>query len=194
MLQNKNITAIILAGGKSSRMGADKGLLKLEGITFVNRITKAVKPLVNDVILVGNNPEYDKFNLKRFPDIIQDCGPLGGIFTGLFNSESTYNLVLSCDVPMITTRVVEFLLDGSNSEADVNQLESEGETIPLVALYKKQCMHPCLEELKKGERRLRTVVGKWNTKTIKLDPELGPLVKNINTQAELTALRNEFEH
>ena len=194
MIPKKNITAIILTGGKSSRMGSDKGLLLLKGKTFVGRIIDAVKPLVKEIVLVGNNAKYDEFGLKRYRDVIPNCGPLGGIFTGLFYSETDNNLILSCDVPLITLEVLQQLLERSDSEADVNQLESKDETMPLVALYKKGCMHACLDELKKGERRLRAVVGKWNTKTIKLDPEMEPFVRNINTPAELEAIRNEIEN
>jgi molybdopterin-guanine dinucleotide biosynthesis protein A len=194
MIQKKNITAIILAGGKNSRMGSDKGLLKLDGITFISRIIMAVRPLVNDLLLISSNMEYDDFGIKRQPDLIKDSGPMGGLFTGLFYSESPWNLVLSCDVPMINSAVIEYLLNASNSEADVNQLEVKRETLPLVALYKKQCMHLCLEELKNGERRLRSLVSKLNTNTVKLAPKLEPFVRNINTPAELEALRNEFEH
>lgn len=194
MIQKKNITAIILAGGKNSRMGSDKGLLKLEGTTFISRIMDAVRPNVNDMLLISSNTEYDKFGIKRHQDLIRDSGPMGGLFTGLFYSESPWNLVLSCDIPMINSEVVEYLLKASNSEADVNQLEVKDETLPMVALYKKQCMHKCLEELKNGERRLRSLVSQLNTNTIHLAPELEPFVRNINTPADLKALRNEFEH
>ncbi len=194
MIPKKNITAIILTGGKSSRMGSDKGLLLLNDKTFVGRIIDAVKPLVKKVVLVGSNPKYDEFGLKRYRDVIPNCGPLGGIFTGLFYTETEDNLILSCDVPLITSEVLQHLLESSDSEADVNQLESKGETMPLVALYKKDCMHACLDELKKGERRMRTVVEKWKIKTIKLDPSMEPFVRNINTPAELEAIRNEVEH
>ena len=193
MIPKKNITAIILTGGKSARMGSDKGLLMMNGKTFVGRIIDAVTPFVKEIVLVGNNSKYDEFGLKRYRDVVPNCGPLGGIFTGLFYSETDDNLVLSCDVPLITWEVLEHLLESSDSEADVNQLESKGDTMPLVALYKKQCMHACLDELKKGERRLRAVVEKWNTKTIKLDPEMEPFVRNINTPAQLEAIRNETE-
>jgi len=193
MTQKKDITAILLAGGKSSRMGTDKGLIELNGASFMARIIRAVEPFVNKITIVSNDPNYDVFNLKRVSDIIPDAGPLAGIFSGLFYSESEVNLILSCDVPLINEAVIKILIDGYDPEMDVIQLQSQGKTIPLIALYKKHCMHRCLESLKKGERRLTKVVEQMNTKTIILDSSLEPLVRNINTVDELKEIRHELK-
>lgn len=194
MIQKKNITAIVLAGGKSSRMGADKGFIDLDGSSFMARILQTVEPFVNRTMIVSNDPNYDVFKVKRVSDIILDAGPLAGIFSGLFYSESDVNLVLSCDIPLINEAVLKTLLAGYDSESDIVQLQSQGRTLPLIALYKKQCMHPCLEALKKGERRLTKVVEQLKTKTIVLDANLEPWVRNINTVEELKEIRHELEH
>jgi len=194
MIQNKNITAIILAGGKSSRMGADKGFMDLNGTSFMARILEAVKPFAYHTMIVSNDPNYDVFNVKRVADIIPDAGPLAGIFSGLFYTESDVNLVLSCDVPLINETVLKTLIEGYDLESEVTQLQSQGRTMPLIALYKKQCMHPCLEALKKGERRLTQVVSELKTKTIVLETNLEPWVRNINTVEELKEIRHELKH
>ena len=194
MIQKKDITAIVLAGGKSSRMGTDKGFIDLNGRSFMARIVETVEPFVNKIIIVSSDPNYDVFNKKRVVDIIQDSGPLAGIFSGLFYSESEVNLVLSCDVPLINDVVLNTLIEGYDTESDVTQLQSNERTMPLIALYKKQCMHPCLEALKKGERRLTKVVAQLKTKTIALESSLTPLVRNINTVDELKEIRHELKN
>ena len=194
MIQKNNITGIILAGGKSSRIGSDKGFLTLNDSTFMTHIIKAIKPLVNNIIIVSNNSDYDIFNLKRAEDIIEDAGPLAGLYSGLYESETEYNLVLSCDVPLINSSVLNKLIEGFDAEKDVIQLKSKIKTMPLIALYNKQCMEKCIDLLQKGERRLRTVVEQFNTKTIELDPDLDQYVRNINTLSELKELRSELEH
>ncbi|MBL4663361.1 MAG: molybdenum cofactor guanylyltransferase [Flavobacteriaceae bacterium] len=194
MIQKKNITALLLAGGKSSRMGTDKGFITLNGISFMERIISAVKPFVGQIMIISNDSSYDTFNIKRVSDIIPNSGPLAGIFSGLFYSESEVNLVLSCDVPLINDTILNILIDGYNSKYDVIQLESQGKTMPLIALYKKQCMHPFLESLKNGERRLTKVVGELNTKSIVLDSSLNTFVRNINTLNELKEIKHELEH
>jgi len=194
MIDKKNITGIILAGGKSSRMGLDKGLLRLNSSTFMSHIIEAVKPIVNNIIIVSNNPEYDAFGYKRINDIIENSGPLAGLYSGLYHSKTENNLVLSCDVPLIKTFVLEQLINFDNEIFDVVQLRSKGRTMPLIALYKKQCIHKCLELLDNNEKRLRTAVAQLNTKTISNDSEWDQYVKNINTTSQFNTLKHELEH
>jgi len=194
MIQKKDITAIVLAGGKSTRMGTDKGWIDINGATFMARIINTVRPLVSNIIIVSDDARYDQFGTKRVTDIIPDAGPLGGIFSGLFYSETAINLVLSCDVPLIHEAVITELLKGNDPEKDIVQLQSQGKTMPLIALYKKQCIHPILSSLKSGERRLTKVVSQLNTKTIVLDASLEKFVTNINTPEDLKLLQDELKH
>ena len=193
MKKKSTITGIILAGGKSSRMGEDKGFLKLNGKTFMSSIIAALKPIVGEIIIVSNNSEYDVFNLKRVADSMEDSGPLAGLYSGLLHSETENNIVLSCDVPLISSSVLKKLLEGAPSETEVIQFESEGKTMPLVAMYKKKCRHHFLKLLQTNERRLRFAIDQLNVKTITLDSELGKTVRNINTISELKDLKHEFE-
>ena len=193
MKKKSTITGIILAGGKSSRMGEDKGFLKLNGKTFMSSIIAALKPIVGEIIIVSNNSEYDVFNLKRVADSMEDSGPLAGLYSGLLHSETENNIVLSCDVPLISSSVLKKLLEGAPSETEVIQFESEGKTMPLVAMYKKECRHHFLKLLQTNERRLRFAIDQLNVKTITLDSELGKTVRNINTISELKDLKHEFE-
>jgi molybdopterin-guanine dinucleotide biosynthesis protein A len=194
MTETRTITGIILAGGQSSRMGQDKGFLKLKGKTFMSYIIKALKPIVGEIIIVSNNPDYDVFKLKRVEDVMEDSGPLAGLYAGLLHSETENNIVLSCDVPLINTSVLKKLIEGFTSEVEVIQFESQGKTMPLVAMYKRHCMHPILKLLQTNERRLRFAIEQLEVKTIKLDPELGKTVRNINTIRELKEIKHEFEN
>jgi len=194
MKEKSTITGIILAGGKSSRMGEDKGFLKLNGTTFMSYIIAALKPIVGEIIIVSNNSDYDVFNLKRVADIMEDSGPLAGLYSGLLRSETENNIVLSCDVPLISASVLKKLMEGFSPEVEVIQCESQGKTMPLVAMYKKQCMHPILKLLQTNERRLRFAIDQLEVKTIKLDLELGKTVRNINTVRELKELKHELEN
>jgi molybdopterin-guanine dinucleotide biosynthesis protein A len=190
MIERENITGILLAGGKSSRMGSDKGFLKFQGSTFAERIIKVLKPLVNDIIIVSNNSDYDTFGHRRVEDIIKDSGPLAGLYTGLYHSKTQYNLVLSCDVPLLNSKVLNILLEGIDDVSEVIQLKSKDSTLPLIAIYKKQCLHRCLELLQNGERRLQVAVEGFKTKTISLDTGLEKYVKNINTMEQFKSMEN----
>ena len=185
MIDTKNITGIILAGGKSSRMGTDKGFLKLNNKLFIEHIIDALKPLVSTTIIVSNLKNYDVFGLQRVNDDIENTGPLAGIYSGLKTSKTEYNLVLSCDVPLINKRVLQQLLDAVESDIDIVQIESQGQQMPLIALYKKQCESIFLKLLLNNERRLHKAVSVCNSKSIVINPEDDIYTTNINTPEQL---------
>jgi molybdopterin-guanine dinucleotide biosynthesis protein A len=194
MIDKTNITGIVLAGGQSTRMGTDKGLLKINDKTFFERVADAMKPLVNDIMIVGNNSDYDQFGYKRVEDELINSGPLAGLYSGLKHSKTEYNLVLSCDVPMITTAVLEKLIVDDYKQFDVVQIQSQQKTMPLIALYKKHCQHACLELLEQNERRLRVAVSQFKMKTILIPPELDEFVRNVNTKEDLKEINDAIEY
>ena len=175
MIDKKQITGIILSGGKSSRMGTDKGFLMYAGKSFIEHSIEALRSLVSNIIIVSNNEEYDVFGLKR-------------IYSGLKFSSTAYNLVLSCDIPLIKTQILERLINAIDVDAQVIQIESDGKSMPLIALYKKSCEHTFLKLLNDGERRLQFAVNKCHVKNVVLNKEEELFTQNINTQKELKAI------
>lgn len=193
MNRNNYITGIILAGGKSTRMGSDKGLLPFKNKLFVEHILEVLEALVTNVIIVSDNKDYDRFNATRVSDLIKDAGPLAGIYTGLFYSKTENNLILSCDVPLIDIAILKQLIAEDDISFDVVQVQSQNKTMPLIALYKKRCKNHCLTLLESGERRLRVFVDQLKVKTIVLDKSLEKHAVNINTEHDLNVLKNEFD-
>ena len=84
METKKNITGVVMAGGESSRMGTDKGVLEINGKPMVEVIISALKPVVDDIIIIANNSNYDYLGYKVYNDLIKKSGPLGGIYSALF--------------------------------------------------------------------------------------------------------------
>lgn len=194
MIDKSNITGIILAGGKSSRMGEDKAFLKLNGKPFIECSIEAIKPLVSETMIVSNNPECDGFNLKRVNDIIENSGPLAGIYSGLINSKTEYNLVLSCDIPLITTEILKLLIIDVEPHVDVVQIVSYNKPMPLIALYKKRCTPQFYELLQNDERRLRIALNQCKVKNVVLDSENELLTTNVNTPEELKKIEYVGNH
>ena len=188
MKSKKNITGIILAGGKSSRMGSDKGFVMYKNKAFIQHIIEAIQPLVNEIIIVSNNPDYDIFKLKRVTDLIENAGPLAGVYTGLHYTTTENNLVVSCDVPLINTETLKKLTENIDGSKDVVQLESQGKSMPLIATYKKQITPVFHTLLNEGERRLRVAVNQLKVKTITLDKNQEKFTTNINTPSNLKAI------
>lgn len=105
-----DITGIILCGGKSSRMKTNKALLKLGNKTIIEIILDEMKKVLSDVVLSAN--ECDDFAFLNIPivkDIQLNRGPLSGIYSALKNSESSKNFVVTCDLPLIDSRLIEYI-------------------------------------------------------------------------------------
>jgi len=187
MISN-DISGVILAGGKSKRMGATKGLMHLNDKPFVSYSIEALKPLTSEIIIVSDDSAFDAFQNTRVDDHYKDAGPVAGLYSGLSYSSSFYNLVLSCDIPFINTEVLTLLVQSIEPNFEVFQFISEGKTHPLIAIYTKDCLSPLKDILDSGERRLRTAVDTFKVKTISLPIEQAPLVRNINTRQEYDSL------
>ncbi|QXP59364.1 molybdenum cofactor guanylyltransferase [Olleya sp. HaHaR_3_96] len=194
MLDRTNITGIILAGGKSQRMGTDKGLILLHNSPFIKHISIALKPLVSEIIIVSNIQKHDIFGFKRIEDDIENAGPVAGIYSGLKASKTDYNLVLSCDIPLINTTILRQLISNIENDVDIVQIKSKGQTMPLIALYKKQCESIFYKLLLEGERRLKIAVNSCTVKTINLDKNLEDYTANINTPEQLKKISNDNNH
>ena len=190
MIQERDITGIILAGGKSSRMGTDKGFLMLNDKSFVQYSIDALKPLVSEIIIVSDNPDYNVFGYERIADAIKDAGPVSGICSGLQASKTEYNLVLSCDIPLITTEVLKQLVDAIDDTAEIIQAESHGKSMPLVAIYKKSVADIFYKFLKEDERRLRVAIKSCQFKNVVLDKAFENTTMNINTKEEFKQIQN----
>lgn len=95
------LNCIILAGGKSSRMGMDKASLPFGEITLLNHIVTQLISIkdIDKVFIISNNEQHQIKGTIRYNDLFKESGPLGAIYTGLVYSNSAFNLVLSCDSP-----------------------------------------------------------------------------------------------
>jgi molybdopterin-guanine dinucleotide biosynthesis protein A len=108
----KDITGVILAGGKSTRMGTNKSFLTLGSITVIERVVNLMKSLFSSVILITNqNEEYSFLNLPMYEDIYKGIGPLAGIHSVLINSSTEKCFIISCDIPLITTEVIKYIVE-----------------------------------------------------------------------------------
>ena len=191
-MNNKNIEIIILAGGKSKRMGEDKSLMKLNGKSFLQHIIEACEHISKSIAIVGKKNVHQKYGYPVYEDIYQNLGPLGGLYTGLMKSDYDVNLVLSCDVPLIKTDLLLKLLDAWEDEFDQIQFSANGKKMPLLALYKKECLVLCLEQIEKGDLKMMHFVERLKHKTIPIDGDETLLISNINTREELERIKQKL--
>lgn len=190
---NHNLSAYILCGGKSSRMKTEKGLVHFQGKSFVQWILEAVDPIVANTILVTKNPAYHSFQLELISDLIEDKGPLGGIYTALGHSQTELALILSCDIPKISTSVLAFLVEKAKASPDQITFLSDGKNdYPLIGVYPKQLLDSFEKSILKNELKLRLLVQSLPHQRIVLNPTSIQTLQNINTKAELLSLSQTY--
>src|SRR5215470_7625949 len=105
------ITGVILAGGKSSRMGQNKALMALGGQRLVDRVVTVMRSVFDDLLMVTNTPEvYAELGVPMVRDVWSEKGSLGGIYSAIYHVATPYCLVVACDMPFLQAAVLHYLL------------------------------------------------------------------------------------
>ena len=145
-----NITAIILAGGKSTRMGTNKSLLKIEDKTIIERLRDLLQSLFKEVIIITNEPDDYKFlGLPVYEDIYRYRGPLAGIHSGLKHSKTKLNFIISCDLPFMTKQMINYLIEYKTDKL-ITVAKADGFIQQLAGKYSRACLSPSEKILKEG--------------------------------------------
>jgi molybdopterin-guanine dinucleotide biosynthesis protein A len=149
-----HVTGVILAGGKSRRMGRDKAFLPFGQGFLIERVIEVIQQVTADVVLITNSPEqYQRFGLPMFTDVIPDAGSLGGIYTGLVSSKTPYSLCLACDMPFVKPAFLHFVCDKA-LEADVVIPRNAEDFQPLCAVYSQACCASIRQRIEAGRLKI----------------------------------------
>lgn len=178
----------VLTGGRSTRMGRDKALLELSGRPLVLQTVAQLRPLVAEVTLVGAPERYRDHGVLTLADCELDRGPLAGLVTALGASRHDWNIVVSCDLPYLEGRFLEFLLQraAEDSTADAIIPRTEDHWQPLCGVYHRRCLGAFAEVLSAGESKIARALARVRVRTISPD-ELRRfafserMFKNMNT-------------
>jgi molybdenum cofactor guanylyltransferase len=189
------MAVIILAGGKSRRMGhKDKAFLKIGNEPIIKRQARLLRKYFKKIIIItGSLDEYIGLKgVKLIPDIIPGQGPLGGIFSGLRVSQDTYNFVVACDMPFINCRLIKYMLENSAGfDVVVPRINHSYE--PLFSVYSKSCLKHIKPLLDKKILKVSKFFPKVKLRQISRDEVLRfglpeKIFMNLNTQGELARL------
>lgn len=162
----KKITGIILAGGKSSRMGDDKSFLLCSGKPLIEIVVDKLLHFFKDLIIVTNKPHlYKKYGIRTEPDILKGRGPLGGIYTGLITSLDKYNFIVACDMPFLNQDLIQYMLERINGY-DIIIPERSSKLEPLCAVYSKNCLKPIQDELSRNNLKITDFFKQVKVRTI----------------------------
>jgi molybdenum cofactor guanylyltransferase len=140
MTQNvSGATAILLAGGKSLRMGTDKGLMPFNDKPMILHAIGLLMGVFPSLIIISNDERYHEFGFPVFKDEIPDAGPAGGIVTGLIHSPTDWNFVMACDLPYMNFELIT-LLRQQLGDFDAVVPYHDNLPEPLCAFYNKSSL------------------------------------------------------
>ncbi|MEK7264110.1 MAG: molybdenum cofactor guanylyltransferase [Bacteroidota bacterium] len=189
-------TGVILAGGKSKRMGEDKALLLMDGKPFIQYIKEIMKRIFSEVIIVAEKKkEYEFLNLHIEEDIVKNAGPLGGIYTALTFTSTQWSFIVSCDVPFITKELIEYICNfSSTSEIKIPSFNEK--LHPLCGMYSKVCLPVIATQLQQNNFKVQNIFPLLPVEIIPITKELSffssQLLYNINTQSEYSGIKNNY--
>ena len=204
MGNSKEITGVILAGGRGSRMGgADKGLVSLQNQPLVQHVITRLKLQADEIIISANREiaHYQAFGLTVLQDASPDfIGPLAGIQLGLTHSQHSYVLTVPCDSPLLPADLAQRLMQALiENHADIAVASSDGDAHPVFCLCKKEALQSLNAYLAQGERK----VSAWQKSLAYIEVDFSDssdcadAFVNLNTVQELADLEahlNQLRH
>lgn len=147
-----DVTGVILAGGKSQRMGRDKATLPFDGRRLFDRVLSFQQSLFDKVIIAGDRPDLAVPGVPFYPDLYPGSA-MGGLYTGLSNAETPWIMVVACDMPNPSVELALLLL-GRREGAEVVTLRTPKGLEPLFSLYHQNCLPAMRERLENRDFRI----------------------------------------
>ncbi|KYH31243.1 molybdenum cofactor guanylyltransferase [Neomoorella mulderi] len=185
---------IVLAGGKSTRMGTNKALLPLGQESMLATVVTALRPLFPEIIVVTNTPElYRDLKARLVPDVIPGRGPLSGFHAGLLASPYWHNFIVACDMPFLAPDFIKYLLEQAPGYDVV--VPRRGEYLqPLHAVYSRGCLRAIEDCLAGGNYQAFAFYPRVKVRYVDIDRLAGfsdpeKIFFNINTPADLARAR-----
>lgn len=144
------ITAFILSGGKSSRLRTNKSFLEINEKKIIEIIFEKLAGIFNNICLSTNQPElYAFLPIPKIPDVIKEMGPLGGIHACLRASETERNFIVSCDMPLITRKLITHIIE-YETEKKILLPSNNGKIEFMCGVYGKSTL-PFIENLMESQ-------------------------------------------
>ncbi len=185
--EHREITGIVLAGGKSRRMGVDKGLMLYQGKPMISYSISLLKHFCSRIIISTSNTKYEDFGLPIISDSFPNAGPLGGLYSVLKESTTDINICLPCDLPKMKVEVLRHMLSASSSTHCVVPLTPQPE--PLVAIYPSGVLPILHQLLTEGNYKMTEIYNHFPVHYIPLEEFPGSDIitcfTNLNSPADL---------
>ncbi len=177
----------ILAGGRSSRMGSEKGLIQVHGRYLIEYVIANLKNAVGDIFICSDNTEYRKFGCEVIGDEVKNEGPARGIAAAMKHAATGSFFVISCDTPFIHTSLIQTIISMS-AGADITIPRLNGWMEPLCGVYTASCYGKWNALVESGIHKMQTLIENFNYRTLDAGTVLladEMAFMNVNTPEDL---------
>ena len=187
------VTSVVLAGGKSMRLGRDKVREIVGSQSLIESVIQRVRPISKQVLVVTSREKTDlpvSGDHKVLIDLYPDKGPLGGIYTGLLASQTPINIIVACDMPFLNTELLRYMAEQCGDYDAVVPRLGDGMLEPLHAVYSKKCLDRMRDRLEDNRLGVHSFLEILHVRYIerdecqRLDPRLLSFF-DINNQSDL---------
>jgi molybdopterin-guanine dinucleotide biosynthesis protein A len=192
------MTSVVLAGGKSIRLGRDKALERIGGRPLIQYVIGRLSALGNEIIVVTSHTDsLPDLGVRKVADIYPDKGPLGGIYSGLKAAPTPFCLVVGCDMPLLNLALLRYLMDLATG-FDVVLPRVDDNVEPLHAVYSRDCLEVIEGALQRNrlqiQRFFHEVKVRYveNAELSRFDPEHLSFF-NVNSESDLERARALLE-
>ncbi len=186
----QDVTAFILAGGKSTRMGMDKALIEFDGETLLNRALLKARSVADRTCIVGAREKFEMYG-PVIEDLYPECGPLGGIHAALQATATDLNLVLAVDMPFLPETALRYVVDQARGcDAVVTVPRIAGFYQTLCAVYRLEFAALTEEALRAGHNKIDPLYARTSLRVLEEDElaevDIAPaMFENVNTPQDL---------
>mgnify|MGYP000876010510 FL=1 len=193
MRRRDEVCAVILAGGKSRRMGTNKALLEIGGRPLIRILAERLRPLTNQILISSNDiSSYAFLDLPIVPDRFAGQGPLSGFHAAMLYRECPLYVVLACDLPNLTLPLLRRLIRLVEGFDAAIPRTSDGIAHPLCAVYRRSCLHAVELALARRANKVVETFLEYGLLVRWVDPDEGNFkdtdLANINTPEDLRKL------
>jgi FdhD protein len=190
----EGVSAAILAGGASIRMGTNKALLLIDGVPIITRSYQILARLFHEVVIVTNSPDdYAFLPCRKVPDVFPEIGSIAGLHSALVHSTQERTFITACDMPFIDPDTVRYLCNIKQESFDAIVPVTTGGQEPLHAVYASKTRAVFEKAIKGNNRKILDILAQMNLRLISLneiekDNKSGKSFLNVNTPEEFKAV------
>lgn len=187
-------TGIVLAGGRSSRFGSNKAIYDFQGKTMLKHSVDLLRPFCEHILISGDKEEYYRYDYPCIPDKYGEIGPLGGIASCLDESDSEENIIVTCDMPLITSDLVAKLLVYHQPGKVTAFIDSHGRIYPFPLIIQKSHTSSLRRQIDERKYQIQELMDEVGFTPVLLKEEELLCLANVNSKDDLQKIEHGYSY